>query len=264
MVARFDDAVKELYQAPLHDFIAERKRLADELKRSGDAADAKRLLTRRRPPISAWVVNQLWWHARDAFDALLSSAEKLRDGDMKATAAHRDAIAKLRARASAILKDAGHPPTESTLRRVTTTLSALAVAGGFDPDPPGALTDDRDPPGFAAFGITGDLEAAPPAHAHAKLPEQHAHHAHDEHARAAKRAAEQEEKRRAEAERKRIAAERHRLEAALRTAKGDLHARDREVKHLEKQLEAAREAVEDAQKIVDGLEAKLDTLDRGN
>lgn len=155
-----EDAVQELAQAPLPLFVAERKRLADTLKAAGDAKGAKALLARKRPPVSAWVVNQLYWHARDGFDDLLATAEKIRKGDLEASAAHRDAIAKLRARAKRILEDAGHAAPEATLRRVTTTLSAIAVAGGFDPDPPGALADDRDPPGFAAFGLAGGDGAA--------------------------------------------------------------------------------------------------------
>ena len=43
-------AVAELYQVPLDQFVAERKRLAKE---SGD----KSLLERKKPSISAWAVN---------------------------------------------------------------------------------------------------------------------------------------------------------------------------------------------------------------
>src|SRR5262249_51242230 len=64
------------------------------------------------------------------------------------SAEHRESIANLRGRAARILTDAGHGAPEATLRRVTTTLSALAATGSFDPDPPGALADDREPVGF--------------------------------------------------------------------------------------------------------------------
>src|SRR5205085_6434228 len=63
---------------------------------------------------------------------------------------HRDALAKLRSRAAAMLSDAGHPATESTLRRVTQTLSAIAASATWEPDAPGTLSADRDPPGFDA------------------------------------------------------------------------------------------------------------------
>jgi len=258
----YDEAVHELYQVPLTQFVAERKRLADDLKKSGDAAGAKRLLARKRPPVSAWVVNQLYWHARDAFDEMLATAEQLRKGHLKASGAHRDTIAKLRQRASAILEDSGHSATETTLRRVTTTLAALAATGGFDPDLPGTLEADRDPPGFEAVGIIGpaaadeeeEEEAKPPPKAKAK------ENADDEEAEERRRV-EMAEKKRAVEERKRKEAVRHRLEAALRTAKGDKDAAERAVKHLEKQLEKAQKDVDHAQAAVDDIAAKLAELD---
>ena len=157
---RYDDAVVSLYQVSLDQFVAERKRLAGELKTAGDKAGAAKLAKLARPPISAWVVDQLWWQVRPAFDALFETAQRLRDGKLDAMAAHREAIAKLRAHAAKILTDAEHGATEATLRRVTQTLAALAASGGWEPDPPGALSADRDPPGFEAVGIR-NLAALP-------------------------------------------------------------------------------------------------------
>lgn len=157
------NAVAELYQVPLDQFVAERKRLAKE---SGDRS----LLARRRPTISAWVVNQLWWHARDAFDRMMETAEQIRKGDVSADRPHRDAIARLRQRASAVLKDAGHAPTEGVLRRVTTTLSAIAAAGSWQGHEPGALPDDLDPPGFGAVGLHVPPAPKPPARPHPPPP----------------------------------------------------------------------------------------------
>ena len=159
-VMRYDDAVASLYQVPIDQFVAERKRLAGELKAAGDKDGAARLAKLARPPISAWVVDQLWWQARDAFDALFETAQRLRDGKLDAMAAHRDAIAKLRAQASKILTGAEHTVTEATLRRVTQTLSALAASGGWEPDSPGALSADREPPGFEAIGVSNDVPLA--------------------------------------------------------------------------------------------------------
>src|SRR5687767_3681761 len=153
MATSYDDAVTALYRAPHGEFVNERKRLAGELKEAGDKAGSTKLGKLARPPISAWTVNQLWWDAREDFEALFETAEKLRSGDLGATAEHRDAIAKLRQGAAKILVEAGNAASEGTLRRVTTTLSALAATGGFDPDPEGALSADRDPPGFEAVGL---------------------------------------------------------------------------------------------------------------
>ena len=259
----YDDAVSELYQVPLSQFIAERKRLADELKASGDAAGAKQLGKRGRPPISAWVVNQLYWHARDAFDEMLATAERLRQGDLKASAPHREAIANLRKRAAAMLEDSGHNASESTLRRVTTTLSALAATGGFEPDLPGTLATDRDPPGFEAVGIPlAPVEREEPAE---KKHDGRERKDEEDAKRAAKEAEarlrdEMAEKKRVEEERRQRALARHKLEAGLNEARSELDQKQRAVTSLEKQLDKARKEVERAQEIVDDFEARLGEL----
>jgi len=276
---RYDDAVASLFQISLEHFVAERKRLAGELKAAGDKEGAARLSKLARPPISAWVVNQLWWHARGGFDALFETAQRLRDGKLEATAAHREAIAKLRAQAANILTDAEHGATEATLRRVTQTLSALAAAGGWEPDLPGALSADRDPPGFEAIGIS-NVSAPPATPAPPPAPPDADDDDDDDDAEAAdtrreaaelarrrelEAAAAQAEAaaalRRAEAERAKAAAERHRIEAALRTAQGDVAQREREVARLERELAAARTTVVQAQAVVQGLEERLAQLD---
>lgn len=272
----YDDALQELSQVPLSQFVAERKRLANELKAAGDAAGAKRLLARKRPTVSAWGVNQLYWHARDAFDEMLATAEQLRKGHLKASAHHRDSIAKLRQRAATMLEDSGHAASESTLRRVTTTLSALAATGSFDPDPPGALAADRDPPGFEAIGIPSEpLEEEEEEEAEEEPTPAPKHHAgKDELAKVraarereaaadaeARRRAEMAERKRREEEEKRRKAERHKLESALRAARTELDTRERAVKQLEKQLDKARKDVDEAQTEVDEITAKLAELD---
>src|SRR5882724_9686262 len=119
MAMSYDNAVVTLYQAPLDEFVAARKRLGAELKASGDKAGAARLAKLGRPTIAAWAVNQLWWQARESFDELLAAGQRLRAGDRAATAPHREAIAKLRARAATLLGATGHAATEATLRRLT-------------------------------------------------------------------------------------------------------------------------------------------------
>lgn len=254
----YDEALQELYQAPLSQFVAERKRLAGDLKASGDAAGAKQLLERKRPTVSAWVVNQLYWHARDAFDEMLATAEQLRKGHLKASADHRNAIAKLRKRAATLLEDAGHAATEATLRRVTTTLAALAATGGFEPDLPGTLAADRDPPGFEAVGIVAP-RADEEEEEEDEEPAPRARKKDDEDA-AERRRAEMEQKKREEEEKKRKRAERHKLEAALRGAKGELADAERDVKQIEKQLDKANKDVERARTAVEEIQAQLDEL----
>jgi len=289
-VMHYDDAVASLFQVPLDQFVTERKQLAGELKAAGDKAGAARLAKLARPPVSAWAVNQLWWHARASFEALFETARRLRDGTLDA-AAHREALARLRVQATNILTDAGHGTTEATLRRVTLTLSALAAAGGWDPDLPGTLSADRDPPGFEALGA-GNVVALPvtPAAAAEPPPAARPHEAGEaaeadadggaerdddavqerrlatdararELAAAAARAEAAAALRRAEAARAKVAAERHRLEAALRTAQGDVAQREREVTRLERDLAAARGMVEQAKAVAEGLAERLAHLD---
>jgi hypothetical protein len=281
MPSAYDDAVVTLYQAPLDQFVAERKRLAAELKAAGDKDNASRLAKLGRPTVSAWAVNQLWWRERDAFDALLAAAERMRLGDLAASREHRDALAALRTRAASVLADGGHGAPDGTLRRVTTTLSALAANGGFDPDPPGAIAADRDPPGFGAVGFEA-LSAPPPPKPAAKAPELKsaprataAKAAADAEARrleedtrraqqaeraAAERQRAAEEQRRVERERIKQQAERQRLENALRLAQRELDAHTRELERLERDLAKARAAHEPARAAVKELEHKLAAL----
>jgi hypothetical protein len=269
MAASYDDALVELFKAPHGSYTTERKRLQTELRAAGDKAGGTKIGKINRPPISAWAVNQVWWQARDAFDKLLATAERLRDGDLGATAAHREAIAALRARAATILTDAGHAATEATLRRMTTTLSAIAATGSFDPDPPGCLADDRDPPGFEAAGIPGlaasvkpKADSDDPAEAEAQVEKRAA--ADQKRAVDAEEARERAEsaavRRRAEEATAKKLAERHRHEAALRTANGDIERRERDVERLRKAVTEAEAALDKARAIAVDLEAKLEEI----
>lgn len=162
MAATYDEAIAELFRGSHATFVAERKRLAAELKAAGDKTGSATLAKLGRPPISAWAVNQLWWQDRPEFEVLLETAKKMRAGDLSVTQAHREALAKLQARAEKVLVEAGNAAGPATLRRVGTTLAAIAARGGFEPEPAGALTDDRDPPGFEAAGVPAIAAAVTP------------------------------------------------------------------------------------------------------
>lgn len=273
MATSYDQALSTLYQAPLDAFVAERKRLVLELKQSGDKEGAARLAKLVRPPLSAWAVNQLYWRERPRFNTLFESAAALRNGDLQATKAHREALAALRSRAAELLAQAGHSASEATLRKVTTTLSALAATGSFAPDPPGALGADREPPGFDAFGLAlgsggasdsatqrdaapssskaPRIAAPPSAQGSTESEREAAERLEAERLEAerleaerleAERRRQEEERKRAEEERKRQ--ERRRLEAELREAKSLLEERIRELMQAEDNARAARARVE--------------------
>jgi len=263
---KYDDAVIALYRAPLDKFVAERKRLASELKGGGDKAGATRLAGLGRPPISAWTVNQLFWQARETFDELFAAGERLRAGDLAGTSEHREAMAKLRAHAETVLAAAGHATTEATIRRILTDLAALAAVGSFDPDPPGALAGDREPPGFDVLGM-----AAPQAAERAddaKHPNPDRSELTDpkrrKEADAARARQERErlehERRKAEEERAKKR-ERERLEKALRSAKAELKFRTEQVERLESELAQAEKTVAQARAEIADLESRLTGTD---
>ncbi len=247
----YDDALEKLHAAPFEAFVNERDRLAAELAKQGEAKSASDLKKHRRPPVSAWVVNQLYFKERAAFDALLATADWLRHGepDPAASTAYREALGELRERAAALLAEAGKPASEATLRRATTTLTALGAAGGFDPDPPGALKTDRDPPGFDVAGLSVGAPSKPRGAAPANAET------------AARRKQEVEaERRRLEQERAQARAERERVERRLRLARGELEARTQELSDARRQAAAAEQAAETARGGVEALEAELEKL----
>jgi hypothetical protein len=240
-------AERELYQAPFDAFVATRDRLVAELKAAGDKPAAAVLAKRKRPTISAWAVNQLWWHARADVDALVATAQRLRTGELAEAAAYRDHLAKLRARAAELLAAGGHPAAEPVLRRIVATLSAIAAAGGFDPDPPGALVADRDPPGFDALAMAVPAAAAPPPPP-APAPKPHAEREAREHE--AKQRSEHEAKQRVERE----ARERAELER-------ELHAAHDHVRTLAKAADRARDALAAADAELDKARAHVAALE---
>ena len=149
-----------LFKLPLVEFTAARNALASQLKKAGRAEEAEQLKALAKPSVSAWVVNQLYWRHRDAFERLITAGERFRSaqaaqlsgkgGDLREPLeARRTALTALAKLAASTLRDAGHTASPDTMRRITTTLEALSVYGSLAGAPPaGRLTDDVDPPGF--------------------------------------------------------------------------------------------------------------------
>lgn len=151
-----------LFQIPLVEYTAARNALAASLKAAGRTEDAVAVKALPKPSLSAWTVNQLYWHHRRAFNQLMAAGERLRNSqalrlagrgsELRAPSeAHRAALGKVTRRAAALLRDAGHGPTPELTHRITTTLEALASLGGQSSPPDGRLTRDVDPPGFEAL-----------------------------------------------------------------------------------------------------------------
>ncbi len=164
----------DLFTLPLAEFTAARNALAASLKDAGRADEAAAVKALTKPPLSAWTVNQLYWHHRKPFDQLMAAGDRLRkaqtaelagkgdaskgtrqkgQGDLRGLVeARRSVLADLAKRAAALLRESGHPATPDVMRRITTTLEALATYGNQPAAPAaGRLTADVDPPGFEAL-----------------------------------------------------------------------------------------------------------------
>lgn len=253
-------AITSLFRAALDEFVAVRKQLSSELKAAGDAEAAGRVAKLKRPTVSVWTVNQLWWQDREAFEALFASARRISAGDLSASAEHRRALAELREAARRVLTEAGHPASEATLRRILTTLTSLAALGGFDPDRPGTLQRDRDPPGFEALTLplaSAEAGPSPAAQTPDATPARSAAEAAAEREAAARAAA----TKKAEAEHaQRVAAERKRVETELTEARRRLERRRALVDDLAERLKAAESELESSRADVAQLEQSLAAL----
>jgi len=148
-----DEAIDDLYRGPHEAFVEARNALADRLH--GAAAERVRAL--RKPSVSAWAVNQLWWFERDAYDALHAAGSELlelqRSGasiaGQPANEARRAALDRLRRLAAQRLRAAGHAASTVTLRKISQSLEASAAGGSFGAhDPLGRLHTELTPPSF--------------------------------------------------------------------------------------------------------------------
>ena len=160
---KLDDDIDALFKLPLAEFTGARNTLAARLKKEGRGDEAERVKLLGKPSISAWTVNQLYWKHRKAFDQLIATGKRFRPAQKSRAAgkavdmrdsleARREALMQLSDLATEVLQDAGHNPTQDTMRRITTTLEAL-LAYALLPDGPtaGRLTQDVEPPGFESL-----------------------------------------------------------------------------------------------------------------
>jgi hypothetical protein len=131
--------VDDLYAVPPKEFTAARDALAKELRDRGEADQAKRVASLRRPTAALWAANQLARRAPDEVRALLDAAERVRSyqaravrggsgDDLRAAmGAQRSALARLEEEAAAALRDASLAASPSTLRAIQSTVQAAAA-----------------------------------------------------------------------------------------------------------------------------------------
>jgi hypothetical protein len=288
---KLDDDLDALFSLSLAEFTAARNALASQLKKGGRSNEADFVKTLSKPSLSAWAVNQLYWRHRDAFDRLIDSGDRFRKAqsssgarkvaDMRtALDARRESLAELSDLASALLREAGHNPTQEFTRRIATTLEAMsAYASQADGPRPGRLTQDVDPPGFeslASFVPSGgkreltkersEQTAVPPPSPKATAIDKSALRKTE----AAKDAREREKDRQlalaaakaSKQEAKRLLAEARTktqsLEAAHKKAHADARDAEKERREAERLFIKARTASEDATEHVQNLADQVD------
>ena len=160
-----EDELDALFKLPLGEFTPARNALAARLKKAGQQAIADAAKAVPKPSVAAWVVNQLYWRHRGRFDRLIEAADRFRQvqsaqqkrnsaGVREELEARREAQAALVRIAADVLRDGGYSGTRDMLRRVTSTLEALATYGSL-PDAPraGRLTAELEPPGFDMVAV---------------------------------------------------------------------------------------------------------------
>jgi DNA repair exonuclease SbcCD ATPase subunit len=278
-VKREEEALDELFATPLDRFVKRRAELAAEAKKNGRAEEAAALKAIPKPTVSVWAVNQLYRDHAEEFRVLLDAGEALRHAHAAALAGHgieafrratdeqRSALAGLRDAATELLESGGHAASSTTLERVMTTLRALSIRGSFDPDAPGRLTRDLDPPGFEAAAGTAlpprqeakapkERAAAPHPKTHARAPSE-AVPARD-HARESKKA-EREAKRQKARD---LAREAARVEREKKAAAKAEERRERERAALERTLERAETRAKQADAELRDAAREVERLER--
>ena len=163
--------VADLYRLEPGQFVAARDALARQLRGEGRRDDAAVVAKLRRPPATAWALNQAAREHRGLLEAALEAGHELRSateaalaGDARelraATAAERAASDRLLSAAATYLGEAG----AAAQQRMAATLRAAVIDDAVaDELRRGVLAVDHDPP---AFGFAGDVEVgSPPARA---------------------------------------------------------------------------------------------------
>ena len=160
---RAEHDIAALFRLPLEAFTQARNDLAAALRKQGLAEVSTRVKELPKPPASVWAVNQLHWQRTAVLDRLIGAGDRFRQAQTARLSGggpdlrtsfdeRREALALAVSTATAILKASGHPLTPEVLRRITTTLEAVATFGttAFAP-PRGRLIADLAPQGFEAL-----------------------------------------------------------------------------------------------------------------
>jgi hypothetical protein len=220
-----DDALDQLYGVDPEEFVAERKRLARELKDGGDAAAADAVAKTRKPTVAAWALNQLARRERRDVDLLLDAGHRLRQAQEgvvggadrsafeQAQKTEREALRRLTQQASELLGGA----SSQALSQIGSTLRTAAVSEeGRELLARGRFTTPLEAEGFDVFGSL----PAPPARSKKTTPAADKRRAQDELKQAKARVRELEQQvRAAEREAARLQSDWQKAERAAESAR---------------------------------------------
>lgn len=176
-VINLERELDRLFQAPFAEFVGARNGVAAMLKKAGRADESARIRGLAKPSYTAWLVNQLYWNARDVLDGFLKASDRVRAAEQallegRRAAGHADlvtaralALDRLMTKASARAAEEATPLSPALAERLKTTLEAIGAFGsGEARHARGRLQEDLDPPGFAAFAaLASGAKQAPGA-----------------------------------------------------------------------------------------------------
>ena len=261
-----------LYRDSFDAFIEARTALAARLKKAGRVDDAARVKALTKPSITAWAINQAYWHHRADFDALVAAGDRLREAQQEALSgrpsdtrsaslARQQAIDRVVERAVTALEAAGSAGGPAMRQRVAATADALAAWGSAEGAPrPGRLSADISPPGFAALaGLVpeGGVKAAPRKSAPAVSPPPRPTPVPARVERPGEqRAADDRKDAESAKERRALEAERARTEAKRRAAERVLTRADADARDAGRVLEDARRQTAAAEKTLEQVRAR--------
>lgn len=150
-----DAALDRLYGVPLEEFVAERTRLARELRSAGERSAADRVAKLPKPSAAAWALNLVGREAPDSVAAWIDASAALREASTRPTEVGGDtlrtAMAQHRAATARLIDDVrrraqpgGRPLSEAMLDRVRALLqSATADAELAERLAAGHVTDEK-------------------------------------------------------------------------------------------------------------------------
>src|SRR3954447_23588514 len=134
-----DEALDALYAAAPDEFVRKRTELAKQLKAEERPDDASDIASVRKPPLSAWALNQLSRRNRREVDLLLDAGHRLREAQaavlrggkrdvfQRAKSDETKALARLLDEAEKLLEDRG-TASPAVLGQIRESLEAAAIS----------------------------------------------------------------------------------------------------------------------------------------